>query len=146
MNPYHIRPIVIGIFKNEDKILVGEYYDSVDTSVFYRPLGGGLKFGECSKECLIREIKEEMGTKIKIKNIRYAGVIENIFWYGGNPGHEIVLVYYADFVEPEIYNTESMVCADDESEFVAVWKPISEFRSNLVLYPEGLLDLLDKNE
>jgi len=72
-------------------------------------------------------------------------MIENIFVFDGEPGHEIVLVYEASFVDSRLYEVESVRCRDDGGEFVAVWKAIAEFRAGKApLYPEGLLDLLDK--
>jgi len=44
---------------------------------------------------------EEVGAKIK--NLTYIGMIENIFEYDGKPGHEIVLVYEADFADSLLY-------------------------------------------
>jgi hypothetical protein len=77
--------------------------------------------------------------------LTYVGVIENVFVFDGKPGHEIVLVYEASFVDPRLYKVESVRCRDNGGEFVAVWKPIAELRAGKIpLYPEGLLDLLDK--
>ena len=143
MNPGEIRPIAVCVFRNGDKIFVAEYYDPSRDLTFYRPLGGAIEFGECSQECIIREIKEEMG--VEIKDITYIGVIENFFTYNNKPGHEIVLVYEATFVDPPLYEVESVECQDDDGTFIGMWKSLAEFRNGKgPLYPEGLLDLLDK--
>jgi 8-oxo-dGTP pyrophosphatase MutT (NUDIX family) len=142
MEPGKIRPISICIVRNEDKIFIAEYYDPSKKSKFYRPLGGAIRFGERSCECIIREIQEEMGAEIK--DLTYVGMIENIFTFDDKPGHEIVLVYEATFEDPHLYEMESIECQDDDGTFVAVWKPLAELqREKIPLYPEGLLDLLN---
>ena len=94
----YARPVVLGIFKNKDKILVAEGFDPATKQVFYRPLGGTIEFQEKSIEALRLEIREELRTEIK--NIKYLGTTENIFTYNKQPGHEIDIVYEAEFVDP----------------------------------------------
>ena len=55
-----IRPIAICVFRNKNRILVAEGYDSVKDEYFYRPLGGGIEFGESSMETICREMIEEI--------------------------------------------------------------------------------------
>ncbi len=44
MNKFkEIRPIVLGIVKKENKILVSEGYDKVKDEVFYRCIGGAIE-------------------------------------------------------------------------------------------------------
>jgi len=58
-----IRPLAICIFRNNDRILVGEGYDPVKRETFYRPLGGGIEFGERAEETIRREVREEIGAE-----------------------------------------------------------------------------------
>ena len=53
--PNKIRPIVLGIAKRNNKILVGKGFDKVKNEVFYRALGGGIDLGETSSDALKRE-------------------------------------------------------------------------------------------
>jgi 8-oxo-dGTP pyrophosphatase MutT (NUDIX family) len=143
MKSGQVRPIAICIFKNKDSLLVGEHYDSAKREIFYRPLGGAIEFGERGRDCVIREIREEMGAEIK--DLTYLGTIENVFVYDGKPGHEIVLLYQGKFVDPRFYERESVKCRENGGEFLARWKPIADFESKrATLYPEGLLDFLEK--
>ncbi len=41
-----VRPLAICVFRHHDRILVMEGYDPVKKEHFYRPLGGGIEFGE----------------------------------------------------------------------------------------------------
>ena len=69
-----IRPIVLGIARRGNKILVSEGYDKSKNQTFYRCLGGGIEFLETSQEALKREFKEEIDIDIEIddflRNIR----------------------------------------------------------------------------
>jgi 8-oxo-dGTP pyrophosphatase MutT (NUDIX family) len=143
MKPEQIRPIVICVFRNEDRLFVTEGYDSFKKETFYRPLGGAIEFGERSRESIVREIREEMG--VQIKDLTYIGMIENIFTYDGKPGHEIVLVHEASFVDSLLYKLKSIRLKDNGEWLTAMWKPMADFQSgSAILYPEGLLDLLSK--
>jgi ADP-ribose pyrophosphatase YjhB (NUDIX family) len=138
-----IRTIVLGIFRRGEQILVVEGYDPNKGETFFRPLGGGIEFGEYGTEALAREMREETG--LEIENLRYLGMCENIFTYLGEMGHEIALVYSADFAEPWVYDSEWIESKeDDNTPFRAVWKRLDEFGKDKdgPLYPDGLTELL----
>ena len=141
-----IRPLVICLFSNNGKILVARGFDRVKNEWFYRPLGGQIEFGEYSQEALIREIREEV--QQEIHNVRYLGLIENLFTFSGIDEHEIVLVYDADFVNRYIYTRDVLSGIEDNLEdpvFQAIWRSLDELsrRDSLPLYPTGLLDLVN---
>ena len=46
MKKNRIRPLAICVFLNNNRILVAEGYDPIKQQTFYRPLGGGIEFGE----------------------------------------------------------------------------------------------------
>ncbi|WP_066190451.1 MULTISPECIES: NUDIX hydrolase [Gracilibacillus] len=137
-----IRPLVICLFSNNDSILVAEGYDTVMKEYYYRPIGGGIEYGELSSEALKREVQEEI--KASITNMEYLGAIENIFTYNGEIGHEIVMVYDAIFNDSSLYITSCFNGEEDDgTTFKLLWKPISEFQSgNLQLVPEKLLEII----
>ena len=86
-----IRPLTIGVPRREHEIFVSELYDPSDDKQFYRPIGGGIEFGEYSTDALVREFQEELDIKVKVSD--YLGTIENVFTFDDSPGHEVVLVY-----------------------------------------------------
>lgn len=92
-----IRPIVICVFRKNDSILVAEGVDPGTGNYYYRPVGGGIEYGERSSDALIREMKEELDAEIC--NLHLLGTIENIFTFNGDLGHEMVQVYDAEFVD-----------------------------------------------
>ena len=137
-----IRPLAICVFRNGDRILVGEGYDSVKRETFYRPIGGGVHFGEHSREGLAREIREELGAEVT--DLEFIGAIENIFTCDGQPGHEIVMVYDGKLTDSSLYEREYLDgCEEGGLRFRAVWKSLAEFGDGEPpLYPEGLLEML----
>lgn len=147
MSRPQVRVLCICVIKKDDSILVSEGYDRVKKETFYRPLGGTLEFGERGRQTVEREVKEEIGADLT--NIRYLGAIENIFTYEGRTGHEIVLVYQADFTDPSLYERTEVNGLEEFPEGMlpikAVWKPTRHFRMREIpLYPDGLIDLVDK--
>lgn len=144
-NPSSIRPIAICIIRRDDDILVFEAHDSIRGDTFYRPLGGAIEFEEYGIQAIKREIYEEINADIT--NMEFLGVLENIFTFNGRPGHEIVLVYQADFANPSFYRQETIMGEEDNGEKLKVlWKPIPEFASGkLILYPDGLIKLLSRS-
>lgn len=60
MQPGHIRVITICITRRDYKNLAFEGYGHIRDQVFYRPLGGGIKFGEPSLDAVQREFREEI--------------------------------------------------------------------------------------
>lgn len=145
MKKHRIRPLAICVFRHHDRILVAEGYDEVKRQAFYRPLGGGIEFGERSEGTVRRELMEELG--VEVGELQYLGTLENIFTFNGQPGHEIVRVYDGVLKEPGLY--DQAVIPGEEAEvgesFEAVWKRIDEFgEGKSVLYPTGLLELLQE--
>ncbi len=136
-----IRTIAICVFRNEERILVSEGVDSVKQEPFYRPLGGMIEFGERSEESIRRELREEINAEVS--DLRYLGVLENIFVYEAERGHEIVLVYDGKFVDRSLY--EKTVIFGDElgSPIKAIWVTLSELGPQKPpLYPTGLAEIL----
>ena len=137
-----IRPVALCVFLNNDRILVFEGYDPVKGETFYRPLGGGIEFGEKSEDAVRRELKEEINADVG--EIRYLGTLENIFIFNGNSYHEIVLIYDGTLIESGLY-AQALITGKEANgdDIRAMWKSLEEFESGASsLYPHGLLNLL----
>ncbi len=134
-----IRPVVIGIVRNGNKILVSEGHDNVKNQTFYRCIGGGIEFLEKSQDALKREYKEELGVEIEI--IEYLGLAENIFTYQGKNAHEMILFYNVKIKESDLKEKYHIV--DGDFEMNAYWIDIDEFKnSKKILYPEQIFKYL----
>lgn len=136
-----IRPIAICLFRRGDRLLVHQGHDPVKETQFARPLGGGIDFGESSRDAVIREIREELGADIT--EVKFIGVVESIYVYRGKPEHEIVFVYDGQFVDKSLYEQTTLTVQEGARRFEATWRSLDEMRGNpLFLVPEGLWDLL----
>ena len=135
-----IRPIVLGIVKRDNKILVSRGYDEVKNETFYRCLGGGIEFLETSKDALRREFREELKVDIMVGN--FLGISENIFTYNGKNAHELILFYEVQ-IEDKDYK-EKYHIIDDTNETDAVWVDIDKFKNKeLKLYPDEMFKYLN---
>ncbi|MBI4577429.1 MAG: NUDIX domain-containing protein [Planctomycetes bacterium] len=136
-----IRPLSLGVFRHQGRILVSEGQDSVKGETFYRLLGGGIEFGERGREALVREIREELS--VGVSDLRYLGTLENVFVYEGLPGHELCLVYEARLDDPGLYRRERFSGHEEgEGAFPCLWKDVAEFGPEAPLYPDGALGLV----
>jgi len=144
MKKQRIRPLAICVFRYHDRILVAEGYDSVKDQYFYRPLGGGIEFGEPSVETISRELMEELKVDVDKDSLRYLGAVENIFTFNGTSGHEIVLIYDGALKESGLYEQAVILGQEANGEDIhAVWKDLDEFRDGKsILYPNGLIEML----
>lgn len=140
-----IRPIALGVARRDGDVFVGELFDSAAEERFYRPVGGGIEFGENSVDALRREFREELGVEVTVTN--YLGTIENVFTFDGSRGHEVAIVH--GICLPEEFSAALPVEGHekDGTTFVAEWKSLSTFtEGDVPLYPEGLVSLLTDDD
>ena len=137
--PGQIRVLALGIIWRGDELLLAEGYDPSKRQTFYRPLGGGVEFGERARDAFIREFEEELGAALV--NIRYLETFENIFTYDGQSGHEIILLF-GGFADETLYAHDDLVAIEADLRVSTAWKRLDEFNDETPLYPEGLSDLL----
>mgnify|MGYP000187543820 CR=1 FL=1 len=134
-----IRPIVLGIVKKDNKILVSEGYDKTKNETFYRSIGGGIEFLENSKDALKREFKEELNIDIIVN--KELGTIDSHFVYNGKNGHE--LVYLFDITIPEESLKENYTILDNNIASPGEWISIDEFKSGeKIIFPQGIIEYL----
>lgn len=141
MSEPRIRHLALCVFHHQGKILVNPFHDPVKQQSLFRPLGGGVEFGEKSLDAIAREIREELD--LPIRNTRFLGTLESIFTYLGKPGHEVVQVYDAEFEDPTLYEKPWLEGQESNGEtFSAVWRDSAALTREGVLVPEGLHELL----
>jgi ADP-ribose pyrophosphatase YjhB (NUDIX family) len=127
------------VIRRDDRLLVFRGYDPAKREEFYRPLGGGIEFGEPAEVAVRRELREELG--VTLESVRLLGVLENLFTHADEPGHEIVFVFSAS-VPGHLLRADLPLVVLDEGSPVE-WVPWEAFDSGARrLYPTGLADLL----
>ena len=136
--------MALGLVWRGDELLVFEGYDRVKDEVYYRPLGGGIEFGEHSQEALRREFREELG--VELADVRYLATTENIFVCNSQRGHEIILLYEVTLADQSLYKRETLEVHEETETLTARWISLREFQGNgLLLYPDGLLAYLTRS-
>lgn len=139
-NQIEVKALCI-ILRDKSEILVGVGYDEIKKEHFGRIMGGGMNFGETAQVAVRREIKEEL--LCEIENLEFIKLIENIFTYNGEQGHQITFLYKGDLSNKELYKQEKILVHDTKS-FEAEWLPLSDVKNGKVkLYPEFDIALLN---
>ena len=89
MSIFTIR--VYGLLVNEKKqVLVSDEY--IRGNYYTKFPGGGLEFGEGTRDCLKREFKEEMNLEVEVGEHLYTTDFYQMSAF--NPSHQIVSIYY----------------------------------------------------
>jgi len=82
---------VYGLLLGENKqVLVSDEY--IRGNYYTKFPGGGLEFGEGTRECLKREFKEEMDLDIEVTDHLYTTDFFQMSAF--NPEHQIISIYY----------------------------------------------------
>ncbi len=140
-----IRPLALAVLKNsQNQFLLHKAFDSSKNETFYRPLGGGIEFHESGETAIVREIKEELNQEVSVN--RLAATFENIFIYEGKKGHEIVLLFDTEFLDPENYKKSELDIVESGKVInKAVWRTVEEIRlEGAKLYPLGIEKVLSR--
>ena len=89
MHHFNIR--VYGILVNEQKqVLVADEY--IRGGYYTKFPGGGLEFGEGTRDCLKREFIEEMNLSVSVDDHIYTTDYFQMSAF--NPAHQIISIYY----------------------------------------------------
>ncbi len=88
MKPFNVR--VYALLEHNGKVLV--LHEPFQGELIYKFPGGGLEFGEGTKECIKREIKEELNLKVEVKEHYYT---QDFFKLNAfDPTEQVLLIYY----------------------------------------------------
>ncbi|MGP6170656.1 NUDIX domain-containing protein [Microbacterium sp. A196] len=104
---------------------------------FHRLIGGSVELGETHREAIVREVDEELGARIL--DLTHLGIVENIFRFNGELGHEIVALY-SGRLDPVIAGEGGTLTESDGSVVPVVWRPFDDADVTMPLYPSGAND------
>jgi len=89
MNKFNIR--VYGVLKNnQNEVLVTD--EKIRGKEYTKFPGGGLEFGEGTRDCLRREFLEEMNLRVDVGDHLYTTDFFQMSAF--NPEHQIISIYY----------------------------------------------------
>lgn len=136
----YIRVKAVCVFGHMGRVLAIDGFDPTKQERFWVPVGGRVEFGESSEQAVIREVHEELDAEVT--DVRLLGVLENLFTFDGDDGHEIVFVYDGRFVDDTLYETDLLIGIEAEATLTAYWVDPLLPDHGRPLYPDGLADLL----
>ena len=118
--PFNVR--VYALLEHEGKVLV--IHEPFQNQLIYKFPGGGLEFGEGTRECLIREFQEELNLEVEIGEHFYTQdfFIQNAF----DPTEQILMIYYLAKTTQEAISQMKVVDEDIEA---LVWKSVDELNA-----------------
>ncbi len=138
---FNIR--VYGILISEDnQVLVSDEF--IRGNYYTKFPGGGLEFGEGTRDCLAREFMEEMNLKVDVREHLYTTDFFQMSAF--NPEHQIVSIYYRVFPLEEIKVPLRNKAFEFDDKQMAVYKetgetetfrmiPLEEFGEHAVSLP-----------
>lgn len=137
-----IRPVALGAVRRDDQLLVEEALDP-ESGVFYRLFGGGVEFGEHSRDAVAREFDEELGVEFQVE--KSVGTFERVFEFDGETGHEIWRVYAGELVEDWPYQEDAFEFyePDLDERCTARWLSMETLRDEVTFYSPTVLDALE---
>ena len=130
--------LALGLLLHRDHVLLIEADDAEQAEPSFRPIGGGVDFGERAEDAVVREYLEEFGLHVEVQ--APLGVVENLFEYERQPGHEIVFEYVLRVAAgAEVADLEPLHTEAGEIPQVGRWVPLAEVLAGLYsLKPDGL--------
>lgn len=135
------RPIAIGLIRRDDEILVFKITDKLTGAESYRPLGGGIEYGEKSEVALVREFMEEI--QAKVRPLRLLTIVERIFEREAQQRHQYVFLYEAEFENPSFYKKDIFLIHEpyDTTPSYGIWISIEKCKNGeLTVAPSEVLD------
>ncbi len=106
--PPRIRVLALALISrpSDGRWLAMRGTDPIKGEEFYRPAGGGVEFGESSRDAVCREILEEFSAVVE--PVGLWGATENLFIHMDKPGHEIVFLWECRFVDKRFYSRDEL--------------------------------------
>lgn len=123
--------ITRGVLADKDSVLLVRQKEAATA---FLP-GGHIAFGESAKAALLREIKEEVGITVEVKD--FLGVVEHSWEDETGLNHEINLIFR---IECEVLDL-SKSPSSEESHLEFFWQPLDDLAS-VRLEPFALIELL----
>lgn len=135
------RPVALAAVRRENgELLVSKDYEPGKDEPFYRFIGGGVEFGEHSRNAIVREFREELD--VELTNVDLVGTYEDIFTFDGEQEHEIWRVYEGAIAEEWPYERERFEGHEPDlgETFEVTWMAPERLRDEVTFYDPVVLD------
>lgn len=130
----------VAVIRSEDKILLQRMHGKPG----YAFPGGGCAILETTKETMERELEEEIGKKIEVKDMLF--LIEDFFKYDGEEVHQYAFYYNVEFKD-EIDFNKTIEGVEEGKNLYFEWVDISEFvKEEFPLKPAFLKEAIKNNK
>lgn len=110
---------------------------------FWNMPGGRVKYGEDSKNAIIREMQEELG--ITLKEPQLIAYCENFFNFDNTEYHELLTVYKQELTGNESIVAKQDFCALDNPSTNYHWFKIADVKNEYCL-PNIIYKLVESND
>lgn len=140
----HVRPAALCAIERDGAFLAFDIWDALTQRKVVRFPGGGIDYREYAIDAVRREMREELNTELD--DVRFLGVIENIFGLKELPAHEIVFLFSARATNEAIYALDRNVAVEANEIVPLRWVALEEIESGrTTLVPDGALELIRKH-
>jgi mutator protein MutT len=128
----------VGIIKNNNRIL----FQKRKQDQFWALPGGKIRVREKSSDTLVREIEEEIGVKIKVKDL--FSVSEYFFNFKETKFHQYIFAYNVEIVEDkEFLDKEEFVGIEEDENLLYKWFDLATIET-APIKPDFLKEQLSK--
>lgn len=132
MTPEKFNIRVYGLLVQNDKVLITDEIRHGKKMTKFP--GGGLEFGEGTKEGLLREFKEELNVKIKIGDLFYINDFFQISSF--NSKEQLLSIYYfVELISGEINSTDIPFNFESNEPQCFRWVSLGKIMENDVTFP-----------
>lgn len=145
MEPRRPRTIALAVVMQQDHLLLQPVHAPDGTLRGWRPLGGGVEYGERAADAVAREVREETTRHIEVVSL--LDVSEHIFDWYGETGHEVVFQYVVRFADGQAPpDLAPLACIEDDGgRFEACWLPLAEVVGGAYeIFPQGFVERLGR--
>ncbi len=133
LNKISVKAMCV-VGRNGQEVLAGIGRDDVKGEDFGRIVGGKIEFGETAESAVRREFQEELSANLE--DLSFIKMVENIFTYNGQQGHEVVFVYRGNLADRALYQKDLIRVEDGGRKFDVKWVSLDDVSSGkLKLYP-----------
>lgn len=130
-----VKAMLVATHSDGARHLVSQHGATAENPLgFHRLIGGGVELGETHEKAILREVQEEL--QADVVDLAFLGVVENIFRYDGELGHEIVALYCGR-LHPEPALEGGTLTESDGSIVPILWRPFDDNDVSAPLYPSA---------